>query len=125
MNIDKVTLGRKARDLGFVRDTLEKVIRLTEILKGFSEDEFLDQHFILKCGTAINLTVFELTRLSVDIDIDFTPNLSKDDTKKMRTLANEKINHLMELQGYTLVVTKSKFTYSLASYVFSYHNAGG
>ena len=36
-------------------------------------------HLLLKGGTAINLTVFDLPRLSVDIDMDFVPNLPRED----------------------------------------------
>ena len=41
MQLDRITLGRKAKELGFVRDTLEKVCRLTDILKFFETDELL------------------------------------------------------------------------------------
>jgi len=33
----------------------------------------------LKGGTAINLAVFNLPRLSVDIDMDYTPNDTKEE----------------------------------------------
>ena len=38
---DKSLLGRQARELGFVRDTYEKVCRLTEILKFIGSDDLL------------------------------------------------------------------------------------
>lgn len=65
---DKAELAREASQLGYVRDTFEKVLRLKDILEFFNENEFLKKHFALKGGTAINLTVFNLPRLSVDID---------------------------------------------------------
>ena len=34
MQWDRLTLGRMAKELGFPRDTLEKVCRLAEVLKG-------------------------------------------------------------------------------------------
>ena len=37
----KMLLGKQARELGFVRDTYEKVCRLTEILKFFETDDVL------------------------------------------------------------------------------------
>ena len=33
MQLDRFTLGRLAKELGFVRDTLEKVCRLADVLK--------------------------------------------------------------------------------------------
>ena len=66
---NRAELGRMGTESGFVRDTFEKVLRLKEILKFLNEDKFLREHLLLKGGTAINLTVFNLPRLSVDIDI--------------------------------------------------------
>ena len=63
MNLDRRALGEKAKELGFVRDTLEKVFRLTEILAFINADSFLSENLILKGGTAINLVVFNLPRL--------------------------------------------------------------
>ena len=64
---NRAELGRMATESGFVRDTFEKVLRLKEILKFLNKDKFLREHLLLKGGTAINLTVFNLPRLSVDI----------------------------------------------------------
>lgn len=75
---NKADIGRAAAQYGYVRDTFEKVLRLKEILKYFNTQEYLATHLILKGGTAINLTVFNLPRLSVDIDMDYTPNDSRD-----------------------------------------------
>ena len=57
---NRVELGRMATESGFVRDTFEKVLRLKEILRFMNEEEFLREHLLLKGGTAINLTVFNL-----------------------------------------------------------------
>ncbi len=35
MSFDRISLGRQAKELGFVRDTFEKVCRLIDILKFF------------------------------------------------------------------------------------------
>ena len=76
---NKAELGRMATDYGFVRDTFEKVLRLKAIIKFLNEDEFLREHLLLKGGTAINFTVFNLPRLSVDIDMDYTPNDTREE----------------------------------------------
>lgn len=67
-----------------MRDTFEKVLRLKEILRYLNEEEYLREHLPLKGGTAINLTVFNLPRLSVDIDMDYTPNDTKEDMLEVR-----------------------------------------
>jgi predicted nucleotidyltransferase component of viral defense system len=64
-------LDVRAREYGFNRDTFEKVLRLRTILDFLNTHEYMREHLLLKGGTAINLTVFNLPRLSVDIDLDF------------------------------------------------------
>ena len=61
-----------------MRDTFEKVIRLTGVLRFLNNDGFLHEHLVLKGGTAINLAIMDLPRLSVDIDLDYTPNDSRE-----------------------------------------------
>ena len=51
-------------------------MRLVEILNYFHDSPLLSKSLVLKGGTAINLTVFQLPRLSVDIDLDF-PQIDK------------------------------------------------
>ncbi len=65
---DRITLGRQAKELGFVRDTFEKVCRLADVLAFMEGNPLLADSLALKGGTAINLTIFNLPRLSVDID---------------------------------------------------------
>ena len=44
MQWDRLTLGRMAKELGFVRDTLEKAWRLADILRFMESDELLSQN---------------------------------------------------------------------------------
>ena len=73
---NKQALDIIAKEQGFIRDNLEKVMRLVEILNYFHDSPLLSKSLVLKGGTAINLTVFQLPRLSVDIDLDF-PQIDK------------------------------------------------
>ena len=43
---DKSELGRIAREYRFARDTFEKVIRLTDILRFINKDGFLNEHLV-------------------------------------------------------------------------------
>ncbi len=93
---NKVEIGRVAQQYGFVRDTFEKVLRLKEILRFLNEEEYLKEHLLLKGGTAINLIVFDLPRLSVDIDMDYTPNDKKGDMLDARERITALIKEYME-----------------------------
>lgn len=92
MQFDRIQLGRQARELGFVRDTFEKVARLADILRFMEQDELLSRVLALKGGTAINLTIFDLPRLSVDIDLDFAKDTTRDEMMADRKDATSRIN---------------------------------
>ena len=57
MRYDKQTIGQLASELGFVRDTYEKTLRLVEVLQFIESDTLLFDSFALKGGTAINLMI--------------------------------------------------------------------
>lgn len=120
----KTDLDKIAKESGFIRDNLEKVIRLTDILEYFNANPLLLESVALKGGTAINLTVFDLPRLSVDIDLDFIKNCNKDEMLKNREAINADILNYMFMQGYTLS-PNTKNPHSLDSWAFYYQNAGG
>jgi predicted nucleotidyltransferase component of viral defense system len=121
---NKVEVGRVAQQYGFVRDTFEKVLRLREVLRYMNEEEYLREHLLLKGGTAINLTVFNLPRLSVDIDMDYTPNDTKEDMLEARKKITSIIKGYMDEEGYQLSKA-SRFTHSLDAFYYQYQNAGG
>lgn len=121
---NKLLLGKQAKELGFVRDTYEKVCRLTDILKFFENDALLGNSLALKGGTAINLTIFNLPRLSVDIDLDFSKNITRDEMMATRSIINDRIEKFMKANGY-LLSPKSKQYHALDSFVYEYSNSGG
>lgn len=124
MNYNKGQLGQMAKQYGFVRDTFEKVLRLKEILTYLNADEYLHEHLALKGGTAINMTIFNLPRLSVDLDLDFTPNLPLEDMEKARDKITKMVESYMTEEGY-LLSRSSRYSHSLDSMLFQYQNAGG
>jgi len=124
MLLDKSTIGRQAKELGFVRDTLEKVYRLVDVLDFFSADELLGNALALKGGTAINLTVFDLPRLSVDIDLDYCKSIDMEGMAADREIITSRILKYMTAGGYTLS-QKSKKYHALDSFVYDYINCGG
>lgn len=120
---NRADLGRMASESGFVRDTFEKVLRLKEILKFLNEDEFLREHLLLKGGTAINLTVFNLPRLSVDIDMDYLPFLPV----ILRRILRKKMIRRLTKQRYIRreqqsLIDNNKNTRNYLSYFFMIGN---
>lgn len=70
------------------------------------------------------MTIFDLPRLSVDLDLDFTPNLSLEDMGKARERITELLKKYMQEEGYALS-DSSRYSHSLDSMLFQYQNAGG
>ena len=123
-NYDIVYLGKKAEELGFVRDTLEKVTRLADILEYLNTNPILKDSLALKGGTAINLTIFNLPRLSVDIDLDYLITNSREEMLESRDVINSTIDRYMVSQGYSKN-PKTKNPHSLDSWVYDYIGASG
>jgi predicted nucleotidyltransferase component of viral defense system len=122
---DKQIMGSEAKRLGFIRDTFEKMYRLSDILHDISTDPTLKDKLALKGGTAINLTIFPLPRLSVDIDFDYIGIDRRDELEVAKAKVSEQITGYMRIHGYELNQAASKITHSLHSFVFNYNNAGG
>jgi predicted nucleotidyltransferase component of viral defense system len=74
MKISREKLLSEAETTGFHEEVLEKVIQLLNLLAGFRSHPFLKGRLALKGGTALNLFMFNLPRLSVDIDLNYVRN---------------------------------------------------
>lgn len=62
-----------AKTTGFIKDNVEKVMRLIDILEEIFSTKWKDK-LVLKGGTAINMFYMDMPRLSVDIDLDYMGN---------------------------------------------------
>lgn len=121
---NKQALDILAKEQGFIRDNLEKVMRLVEILNYFHNSNLLSKSLVLKGGTAINFTVFQLPRHSVDIDLDFSIDCDRESMLTFRQDINQEIFRYMESEEYKLAPS-SKSPHTLDSWVFNYTNAVG
>lgn len=65
------TLQRIASETGYQADTVEKVMRLLDLLQEIARDRILSERLVLKGGTALNVFHLGLDRLSVDIDLNY------------------------------------------------------
>ena len=124
MMYNKNEISKLAAETGFIRDNLEKVLRLIDVLYFINNNTFLSERLVLKGGTAINLTVFEMPRLSVDLDLDFSRNVSKDEMMSDRQMIRQQINGFMVTNGYS-EHNGGKSPLSLDSWIFSYSNSVG
>ena len=78
MRLSRELLQREAMATGFRVEILEKVAQLLDLLSGFDHHPYLKGRFALKGGTALNLFVFDVPRLSVDIDLNYVGQLDRE-----------------------------------------------
>jgi len=71
MRVSRQRLQAEAQSTGFRPEVLEKAIHLLNLLDGFRSHPFLKGRLALKGGTALNLFLFDVPRLSVDIDLNY------------------------------------------------------
>lgn len=109
---------------GFIKDNTEKVLRLIDVLEFLNTQSEIKGKLALKGGTAINLTVVDFPRLSVDIDLDFAKNLDKESVAKFRTNFKELFSEFIDSEGYRLI-EKSRMHYALDSFMLSYNGTSG
>lgn len=112
-----------ASDTNFNKNTCEKVLRLFSILNFINTNEIANA-LALKGGTAINLFLLDLPRLSIDIDLDFNLPVDRETMLLYRSKIDVLIRNYMENEGYHLS-GRSKFVHTLDSYVYSYQTTFG
>jgi hypothetical protein len=104
----KASDGRVARtlqDIAAERQlqpaTLERVIRLIDILDAFGADTLIGLRLALKGGTALNVFHSDLDCLSVEIDVNYVGAIEKEqmDADRPRLLKNHGLKSSSESEG--------------------------
>jgi len=87
---------------GFRPEVLEKVIHLLNLLEGFNRHPFLKGRLALKGGTALNLFLFDVPRLSVDIDLNYIGAVDRDTMMAERPKVEQAIQAVCSREGMTI-----------------------
>ena len=101
MEVSAQSLARLAAERQFQPATLERVIRLLDILDAFAADRLIAPRIALKGGTALNFFHTTLDRLSVDIDINHVGEAEKARMDEDRPILEERLLRLLESKGYS------------------------
>ena len=96
------TLQRIASETGYQADTVEKVMRLLDLLQEIARDRILSERLVLKGGTALNVFHLGLDRLSVDIDLNYIGALDRAAMETERPTLEGSLNRLLASQGYAI-----------------------
>ena len=113
-----------ASKTNFIKSNVEKVVRLIDLLSYIHATSPDAGKFALKGGTAINLCILEIPRLSVDIDLDFTQNLSKEETAVVRGIFKKTFTEFLIDSGYS-VSEKTRGHFAMDSFHLTYDAISG
>ena len=102
MRISAERLSAEAAVTGFRSDVLEKVFHLLNLLDAFQRHPFLRGKFVLKGGTALNLFVFNLPRLSVDIDLNYVGAENREGMLAERPKVEQAMHAVFAREGFAV-----------------------
>ncbi len=122
INLSQKNIVQIAKETNFIKDNVEKVMRLADILEFIYTSKWKDK-FVLKGGTAINLFYCNLPRLSVDIDLDYIGD-TKEEMEKDKEDFWSFLQMALFQKNYSLS-PQSKRYFALDSTVFQYINNAG
>ena len=91
-----------ADSTGFRTEMLEKVIHLINLLNALNSHPFLKRKWVLKGGTALNMFIFNLPRLSVDIDLNYIGALNREEMLKERQGIDQALKAVFSREGFAV-----------------------
>ena len=101
---------------------IEKVLRLIDLLSEIYAHPYLKERFVLKGGTAINVFIFDMPRLSVDIDLNYVGSPQKEVMFQERVIIGGHLDRILRLQHYEKEFAEN---YGSDRYELWYRNISG
>ena len=102
MRISPERLNAEAEATGFRADVLEKAVHLLGLLGAINTHPFLKGKIALKGGTALNLFVFDVPRLSVDIDLNYVGAQGREAMLEERPRLEEAIQAVFSREDFRI-----------------------
>jgi hypothetical protein len=102
MKISTEKLAAEAEATGFRPDVLEKVFHLLGLLDAIRSHPFLKGKLVLKGGTALNLFVFDVPRLSVDIDLNYVGARDRESMLAERPGIEQALQAVFAREGFNI-----------------------
>lgn len=120
---DLRTLEKLSGETGFIRDTLEKMVRLLAILADISSTPDLEGKVALKGGTALQSLHLGFRRLSVDIDFNYIGSVEKAVMERHRSEIRTALTRLLRQRGYDL--EDERPSHAEHTFILAYRNSVG
>jgi len=102
MSVSSERLEVLSAETGFRPGSLEKVIRLGELVGTISRHPLLGQALALKGGTALNLGFGPPPRLSVDVDLNYVAAVERETMLQDRPEVERVVEHIAARLGYDI-----------------------
>ena len=123
MKFSREFLLAESGSTGFRPEILEKVFHLIGLLNGFNSHPFLKDRLVLKGGTALNLFLFDLPRLSVDIDLNYVGSPDRETMLSERPKIEEAVRAVSGREG--LSVRRSTTEHAAITFFLRYDSVLG
>lgn len=107
----------------FQAETVEKVLRLKQILVELERHPALKGKLVLKGGTALNLFYIDLARLSADIDLNYVGQVEREAMLSERPFTVKAVEQICGALGYQL--QRVTDDYALTAWTLRYQNHAG
>lgn len=102
VRLSRARLIEEAREAGFRDEIFEKVLLLVVLLEKLFERPFFRERMALKGGTALNLFIFNIPRLSVDIDINYVGSAQREVMLAERPEIDAAVRAVCQGEGFTV-----------------------
>lgn len=123
LNRERSTCMFCSIEIGEHRYILDKVIYLLHLLDSLNTHPHLKNAWVLKGGTALNVFIFDIPRLSVDIDLDYIGNLNREKRLKERQPIEQACAAVFEREGYA--IKRKPREYAGGKWILSYQSFTG
>lgn len=123
MRISKERLTAEAASSGFRPEVLEKAILLLGLLRGLGRHPFLKGKLALKGGSALNLFLFDMPRLSVDADLNYIGSVEREAMLADRPKVEKAVKAVCKGEGFA--VTRSPEEHAGGKWRLRYRSALG
>ena len=90
-----------AGSTGFRAEMVEKALHLLNLLGALNSHPFLKGKWVLKGGTALNMFMLDLPRLSVDIDLNYIGTLDREGMLMDRPKLEQAAQAVFSREGFT------------------------
>lgn len=123
MKLSRESVLSEAASTGFRPEVFEKVAHLFSLLQSIWSHPFLKNRLVLKGGTALNLFIFNLPRLSVDIDLNYIGAPDKETMLAERQKMDNAIMAVCQREGF--IIRQSPTEHAGGKWLLRYESAFG